>query len=121
MRAAFGPWDTLVPVCLAMYGSEGDANGPNACYPLADDVYSDICGKPDGTRTAWIAIGRFAQATTRSVHPGGAYVAMCDGSVSFVSDDIETSGNYGSWGSLWDRLIASADGGMSGGFAGTLP
>jgi prepilin-type processing-associated H-X9-DG protein len=63
----------------------------------------------------------FAQATVRSVHPGGAYVAMTDGSVTFVSDDIETSGNFGSWGSLWDRLIASGDEGMPGDFSGSLP
>jgi prepilin-type N-terminal cleavage/methylation domain-containing protein len=107
---------------LAMYGSEGDANGPNACYPLADDVYSDICGKPDGTSNCLDCDpGYFAQATTRSSHAGGAYIARCDGSVSFVSDDVETSGQYGNWGSLWDRLIASADNGIPGSFAGTLP
>ena len=107
---------------LAMYGSEGDANGPNACYPKADDVYSNVCGKPDGISNCLDCDpGYFAQATTRSLHAGGAYIAMCDGSVSFVSDDVETSGQYGNWGSLWDRLIASADSGIPGGFAGTLP
>jgi prepilin-type N-terminal cleavage/methylation domain-containing protein/prepilin-type processing-associated H-X9-DG protein len=107
---------------LAMYGSEGDANGPNACYQKADDVYSNVCGKPDGISNCLDCDpGYFAQATTRSVHAGGAYIAMCDGSVSFVSDDIETSGQYGNWGSLWDRLIASADSGITGSFAGTLP
>jgi prepilin-type N-terminal cleavage/methylation domain-containing protein/prepilin-type processing-associated H-X9-DG protein len=107
---------------LAMYGSEGDANGPNACYPLADDVYSDVCGRPEGLSNCLDCdTGYFAQATVRSAHPGGAHVSMCDGSVSFISDDVETSGSYGSWGSLWDRLIASADNGLVGGFAGTLP
>ena len=28
-----------------MYGSEGDDNGPNACNPYADDVYSNECQK----------------------------------------------------------------------------
>lgn len=107
---------------LAMYGSNGDANGPNACYPLADDVYSDVCGTPDGKSNCMDCDpGYFAQATTRSFHPGGAYVAMCDGSVTFISDDVETSGQFGSWGSLWDRLIASADDGIPGDFNGSLP
>jgi len=107
---------------LAMYGADGDANGPNACYPMADDVYSDICGNPASIANCLDCDpGYFAQATTRSAHPDGVYVARCDGSVSFVSDDIETSGLYGSWGSLWDRLIASADSGTDGSFAGTLP
>jgi prepilin-type N-terminal cleavage/methylation domain-containing protein len=107
---------------LAMYGSNGDANGPNACFPLADDVYSDICGKTDAlSNCSDCDPGYFAQATVRSAHPGGAYVARCDGSVSFVTDDIQTSGLYGNWGSLWDRLIASADNGVIGQFAGTEP
>ncbi|MBA3482106.1 MAG: DUF1559 domain-containing protein [Pirellulales bacterium] len=65
--------------------------------------------------------GYFAQAGVRSLHAGGAYIAMCDGSVTFVSDDVETSGAYGSWGTVWDRLIASADEGMAGDFASTGP
>jgi hypothetical protein len=36
-------------------------------------------------------------------------VAMCDGSVQFVSDDIETSGSYGTFGTVWDHMIGSAD------------
>lgn len=108
---------------LAMYGSGGDANGPNACYLYSDDVYSDVCstsGAIDQCMDCWGST-LFAQATVRSTHPGGAHVAMCDGSVTFVIDDIETSGSFGSWGTLWDRLIASADNGIPGDFAGSLP
>jgi prepilin-type N-terminal cleavage/methylation domain-containing protein len=108
---------------LAHYGSGGDDNGPNACNPEADDVYSDICGTSIARgecMDCWSGAA-FQQATVRSVHKGGAYVAMCDASVTFISDDVETSGVFGSWGSLWDRLIASADEGRPGGFNGTLP
>jgi prepilin-type N-terminal cleavage/methylation domain-containing protein len=108
---------------LAMYGSRGDANGPNACYPLSDDVYSDACGLSDTVAQCMDCDhgDYFAQATTRSVHPGGAYIAMTDGSVTFISDDIETSGHFGNWGTLWDRLIASADDGIPGDVPGSMP
>jgi prepilin-type processing-associated H-X9-DG protein len=97
---------------LARYGSAGDANGPNVCYPYADDVYADICGTPlarDECMACYGNGGAADQATTRSTHPGGVNVAMCDGSVSFVSDDIETSGVDGTYGTPWDHMIASAD------------
>jgi len=108
---------------LAMFGSNGDANGPNACYLYSDDVYSNVCGTANGIGECMDCYSgdAFAQATVRSKHTGGAYVAMCDGSVRFFTDDVETSGNFGSWGSLWDRLVASADEGMPGDFTGTFP
>jgi prepilin-type N-terminal cleavage/methylation domain-containing protein len=96
---------------LAMYGSGGDANGPNACYPSADDVYSDVCGTSLARDECMACFtgGAADQATVRSSHEGGAYLAMCDGSVQFISDDVETSGSYGAWGSVWDYMIGSAD------------
>jgi hypothetical protein len=99
---------------IAWYGSEGDANGPNAGFPKADDVFTDsgcveneqhhlINNMPCDT-------GQYAaQAAPRSMHVGGVFIAMCDGSVQFVFDDIETSGSYGAWGTPWDFMIASAD------------
>jgi prepilin-type N-terminal cleavage/methylation domain-containing protein/prepilin-type processing-associated H-X9-DG protein len=97
---------------LAIFGSGGDANGPNACNEDADDVYSDVCGTDlaisqcmDCNSTG----GGADQATVRSLHQGGVMVAMCDGSVQFVSDDIETSGSYGTFGTVWDHMIGSAD------------
>lgn len=100
---------------IAMYGSNGDANGPNACYTYSDDVYSNICETPEAQTECMTcyAGNAFAQATVRSYHAGGVYVAMCDGSATFVSDDVETSGYFGNWGTAWDRMIASADDGAS--------
>ena len=96
---------------LAKFGSGGDANGPNACYPSADDVYSDVCGTTlaQDECMACFTGGAADQATVRSSHVGGAHLAMCDGSVQFISDDVETSGSYGRWGSPWDYMIGSAD------------
>ncbi len=110
---------------LAMYGANGDANGPNACNPDSDDVYSDICGAavvgtPQSNAECMTCSGGgvFDQATVRSVHPGGVHVAMCDGSVQFVSEDIETSGSYGACCTPWDYMIASADNGQGGPYNG---
>jgi len=103
----------------AMHGAGGDANGPNVCYPFSDDVYSDVCSRPLGRMECMDCDpGYFAQATLRSVHVGGVHVAMGDGSVQFVSDDIETSGSYGPCCTVWDWMITSADGGLTGSYGG---
>jgi prepilin-type N-terminal cleavage/methylation domain-containing protein len=97
---------------LALYGSGGDDNGPNACNTLADDVYSDVC-QTDLARAECMDCnstgGGADQATVRSTHQGGVFVAMCDGSVQFISDNIETSGEGGTFGTVWDHMIGSAD------------
>jgi prepilin-type N-terminal cleavage/methylation domain-containing protein/prepilin-type processing-associated H-X9-DG protein len=55
----------------------------------------------------------FNQTGVRSLHPGGANVCLCDGSVQWISEFIDTKGNINSkpavW-SVWDRLNSSADG-----------
>jgi prepilin-type N-terminal cleavage/methylation domain-containing protein len=110
---------------LARYGSGGDANGPNACYSNSDDVYSDsddpagVCaasGDPVNGPECMTASGGnvFDQATTRSKHMGGVFMAMVDGSVQFITDDIETSGCYQNCCTVWDWMILSADGGKGG-------
>jgi prepilin-type N-terminal cleavage/methylation domain-containing protein/prepilin-type processing-associated H-X9-DG protein len=111
---------------IAAYGSNSDANGPNYCNVHGDDTYSDMCaaaGKCTTTGANPTAQqecmpcdggGSFDQQTVRSLHPGGVHVAMADGSVQWVSDDIETSGCYGPWMTAWDQMIASADEGRSG-------
>jgi prepilin-type processing-associated H-X9-DG protein len=116
---------------LARYGSGGDANGPNACYPNSDDVYapSDFLGAtgicPNSTNSITgpecmtvSGGGGFDQATVRSKHPGGVHVAMCDGSAQFIAEDIETSGCWGPCCTVWDWMILSADGGIGGPYNG---
>jgi prepilin-type N-terminal cleavage/methylation domain-containing protein len=109
---------------LAGYGAGGDDNGPNVCNAVGkeDDVVSDICDDASARAICMSCdSGYWAQATARSVHPGGVFVAMCDGSVQFISDDIETSGAAVSSKccSPWDYLIASADGARTGGYNGS--
>lgn len=101
---------------LSHYGSGGDANGPNSCGSQDDDVYSDVCDLGPQREIALAeCMSCFAQgsgarqATVRSTHADGANLAMCDGSVIFISNDVET-GSYGAWGSVWDYMIGSADG-----------
>jgi hypothetical protein len=121
---------------LAMHGGGGDADGPNACYGngSSDDIYSDVCTGAAAPGIAAVAQAEcmsclygnvFQQATARSSHTaGGVHVAMCDGSVQWVSDDVETTGGVPAIAlgqtccSVWDRMIASADGDHGGGFNG---
>jgi prepilin-type N-terminal cleavage/methylation domain-containing protein len=102
------------PSLLAGYGAGGDDNGPNVCNAVhrEDDVFSDTCGDKFAASICMSCDpDYFAQATVRSVHTGGAYLAMCDGSVQFVSDDIETTGATigSSCCGPWDYMIASGD------------
>ena len=103
---------------LFWFGSTGDANGPNVCNANADDVAGPTSTDltileqecmPDYTGDDWAD-----QATTRSAHPGGVNLGMADGSSHFVSNEVETSGPYGAWGTVWDKMIASADGQVIG-------
>ena len=108
---------------LAGYGAGGDDNGPNACAPTtfgrADDVYSDICAEKFAIDECMgCDAPYFAQATVRSTHIGGAFLGMCDGSVRFISFDIETSGSFGSCCTAWDYLIASSDSETQGPYNG---
>jgi prepilin-type N-terminal cleavage/methylation domain-containing protein len=116
------------PSLVAGYGSNGDDNGPNVCNPRADDIYfSGTCESASAIAMLQAecmtcdAVNYFAQQTVRSAHIGGVFVAMCDGSVTFVSDDVETSGRFGNWGTPWDYMIASADSQESGPYTNPRP
>jgi prepilin-type N-terminal cleavage/methylation domain-containing protein/prepilin-type processing-associated H-X9-DG protein len=95
----------------------GNAYGPNHCQ---DDHSDDIIG----CNAIWNAVGsrlwkpecmscwkgeRNWQATTRSKHMGGVQIAMCDGSVRWLSNHIDRSGAL----SAWDNLVTSTNGGTN--------
>jgi prepilin-type processing-associated H-X9-DG protein len=117
---------------IAMFGGGSDANGPNCAFSNSDDVRTDtadssgVCvarTNPLGIAENMSAGGGngFDQATVRSKHPGGAHLAMADGSVMFINDDIETTGCYNTSQSCctpWDWMITSADGGKGGAYNG---
>lgn len=116
-----GTWamSGAAPSGLAAHGFFGDDNGPNNLEPKADDVVGcgDIknsFGRRGGEeelvkqRMSCSIFGDNWQQAPRSVHSGGVFVCMLDGSVQFISDDIELSQN-GRCCSTWDRLNLSAD------------
>lgn len=114
-RDARGTWALSgSPSSLWGYGSRSDANGPNYCGDLSDDFVDcqDVINAVGigllrrECMTCCPGQGNWQQ-TVRSLHRGGVNLAFCDGGVRFVSDWVETSASFGS---VWDRLILSADG-----------
>jgi prepilin-type N-terminal cleavage/methylation domain-containing protein/prepilin-type processing-associated H-X9-DG protein len=115
---------------LWAHGYVQDDNGPNAIFPDADDerTCTEVqmaFGGSSGTGSkgqavlmkigmpCWSGNGPDFQQTARSMHPGGVMVAMCDGSVTWINDQIETGITYGSPPGalrLWDKLNLSNDG-----------
>lgn len=103
---------------LCKHGFEGDCNGPNPANENSDDIMgcrelmAQIGAATLTTErmTCWLECPSH-QAAPRSRHaPGGVHVLMCDGSVHWVSDDINTTGPNGGCCSVWDRLVAARDG-----------
>ena len=116
-------------------GITGDDYGPNCPLPLSDDVLActgirAAFGDPSGQSLVEEGMPCFdgdafnAEQTARSLHPGGVNICLADGSVHWISDfiqakpsggrdpntpshaRIESAGPF----SVWDRLMASADG-----------
>jgi prepilin-type N-terminal cleavage/methylation domain-containing protein len=97
----------------------GDDYGPNCITPRADDVQD--CSKLEaalgGTNwliNAWMPCsdGDWPnwQQTMRSMHSGGVYASMADGSVHYISDLIDLTQDLKTGRSVWDNLLSSGDG-----------
>jgi prepilin-type N-terminal cleavage/methylation domain-containing protein len=113
------------PSIVTKYGAGGDTNGPNTCDSRGDDIPWSACngqGKCINTganqELQALCMGcinsPFDQMGVKSMHQGGVFMAMCDGSVQFITDDIETLGCYGDCCTVWDYMIMSGDGGKPG-------
>jgi prepilin-type N-terminal cleavage/methylation domain-containing protein len=133
LRVGLGPVDRRGVWAMQMVGSnlvsQHGANyalGPNDCTPGSDDIIGnqDIisafgqeflrqeCMLPYESGSWNVS----AQIVTRSQHPGGIFATMCDGSVQFISDFVETGGQtnglrcaenlFGAW----QRLTCPDDG-----------
>jgi prepilin-type N-terminal cleavage/methylation domain-containing protein len=103
---------------LTWHGFAGDCNGPNPANDSSDDIQG--CNRLHqtlGLRTllqermsCWEPCPSY-QAAPRSRHaPGGVHVVLCDGSVQWITDDVNTGGPWSACCSVWDRLVASKDG-----------
>lgn len=127
-----GVW--ALGLCGSNFHCRHASNGVNTineCLPGLDDVIDDAQIIQDaGQATLEMecmlpssGVNASAQSVVRSVHAGGAFAAMADGSVRFVSDFIQ-AGNVGAGGYLgarpedllpsafgvWQRLNVAADG-----------
>jgi type II secretory pathway pseudopilin PulG len=119
-----GTWAMGTNGASALFGlGMSDANGPNDCSPKWSDdlVEAYALSMRDSTWNTKMnqqcmsvqdAGNQSQQAGTRSCHPGGVFVALCDGSVRFINDFIDSQNTriYGSVESAWARLICSMDG-----------
>lgn len=112
-----GTWAMGVPGASMLFGhgNATDADGPNNCWIESDNIKGcGSVGSFGGLRYADPGESALVldcmpchprdqsdQATMRSKHMGGVFVAMCDGSAHFISDFVSLD--------VWLRGIASAD------------
>ncbi|MGL4514623.1 MAG: DUF1559 domain-containing protein [Lacipirellulaceae bacterium] len=107
------------PSGLWGHGYLGDDNGPNNLRLYGDDVRSCSAVVVQLGSQEVLAAAKMGCSTTnmeniqqtmRSLLPGGVHVCLVDGSVQFVSDDVQVAQTEGKCCSVWDLLSLSADG-----------
>jgi prepilin-type processing-associated H-X9-DG protein len=89
----------MMGMCGSNFHCRHAAYPPNFCDDHADDVYKKdaiIAEVGDGTLLTEcmhpdVSVNASGQSVVRSLHPGGAHVAMADGSVRFVTDFIQSA------------------------------
>lgn len=105
-------------------GSFGDAYGPNCLEPRSDDIANcaqlqaqfggeaALAAKGMGCWDSLVAanVEQWEQGGARSMHSGGVFVSMADGSVRLITENIQVLPSDTSNFSVWDRLMLSADG-----------
>jgi len=118
-----GVWALGLPGSSSLWthgGIYGDAYGPNCPNAFADDICNcDLIKTAVGGEEALAAMlmgcwdnagNSMSQGTARSLHVGGVFVSMADGSVRWVTDMIQVLPSTPANLSVWDRLMLSADG-----------
>jgi prepilin-type N-terminal cleavage/methylation domain-containing protein/prepilin-type processing-associated H-X9-DG protein len=136
LRAGLGPADRRGVWAMGMAGassvwghSTDDCIGPNSCIAGADNILGsnravaeigestllqNCMGVSSGGSTSF-------QAAPRSQHAGGINIAFADGSVAFITENIETHHGAGEniaydpagfrdFGA-WEKIMCSSDGG----------
>jgi prepilin-type N-terminal cleavage/methylation domain-containing protein/prepilin-type processing-associated H-X9-DG protein len=139
LRAGLAPGDRRGIWAMGMAGassvwghSSDDCVGPNSCFAGADNILGsnravaevgentmvqNCMGIDPGGSTSY-------QAAPRSQHIGGITVAFADGSVAFITENIETHhagfdadlaydpDGYNDFGA-WEKIMCSSDGGTA--------
>jgi prepilin-type N-terminal cleavage/methylation domain-containing protein len=127
IRAGITAYDTRGIWALGMSASSlwghggvyGDDPGPNCPVISADETLTcteivSAVGGHDRLQAMGMPCslvnGMSWQQTARSMHLGGVFISMADGSVRWITDNIQVLPSDPSNFSVWDRLMLSADG-----------